>query len=67
MHYRHPDLETNPDSPDDLGGIDDWLKGQEGVRRLDTSTWQVNHAELPDSPQVWVFDHSPKVSAPSTP
>jgi len=67
MHYRHPDLETDPDSPDDLGGIDDWLKGQEGVRRLDTSTWQVNHAELPDSPQVWVFDHSPKVSAPSTP
>ncbi len=67
MHYRHPDLETDPDGPDDLGGIDDWLKGQEGVRRLDASTWQVNHAELPDSPQVWVFDHSPKVSAPSTP
>jgi L-ascorbate metabolism protein UlaG (beta-lactamase superfamily) len=64
MHYRHPDLETDPDSPDDLGEIDGWLKEQTDVRRLKTHTWQVGRDKLPDSPQVLVFQHSPRVTAP---
>src|SRR5213083_1911099 len=34
MHYRHDDLETRPNSPEQLGGIDDWAKGEATVRFL---------------------------------
>ncbi len=65
MHYRHPDLEPEPDSPDDLGEIDGWLKGQDNVRRLDTHIWRVAPSDLPDKPEIVVFAHSPKVKPPS--
>jgi L-ascorbate metabolism protein UlaG (beta-lactamase superfamily) len=65
MHYRHPDLETEADSPDDLGEIDGWLKGRDNVRRLDTHVWRVAPSDLPDKPEIVVFAHSPKVKPPS--
>jgi len=65
MHYRHPDLEPEPDSPDDLGEIDGWLRGQQSVRRLGTHVWQVKRIDLPDGPEIVVFEHSPKVKPPS--
>src|SRR6266853_3434879 len=34
MHYRHEDLEMNPTRPEQLGGIDDWAKGEANVRYL---------------------------------
>lgn len=65
MHYRHADLEIDPDSPDDLGKIDGWLKGQAGVRRLGTHVWRVARSDPPDMPEIVVFEHSPKVKPPS--
>lgn len=64
MHYRHADLEVDPGSPSDLGGIDGWLAGQERVRRLEANTWTV-HSASPAEPQaVVVFEHSPQVVPP---
>src|SRR5437016_9823556 len=34
MHYRHADLETNPNNPELLGGIEEWAKGEATVRYL---------------------------------
>jgi L-ascorbate metabolism protein UlaG (beta-lactamase superfamily) len=65
MHYRHPDLESEADSPDDLGEIDGWLDGQDNVRRLGTHVWRVGTSELPDGMGIVVFDHSPTVKPPS--
>ena len=65
MHYRHSDLESDPDSPDDLGGIDGWLKGRENVLRLDSHIRQIDRGALPDGPQILVFEHSPAVRPPS--
>jgi len=36
MHCRHPDLEVDPDGPEDLGEIDGLLDEQNSVRRLST-------------------------------
>ena len=66
MHYRHPDLEPEPDSPDDLGQIDGWLKGQDNVRRLESHVWRVARSDLPDRPEIVVFEHSPRVKPPSS-
>ena len=64
MHYRHPDLEPDPDRPDGLGALDGWLEEQDNVRRLATHTWQLGRSALPLSPQVLVFEHSPAVTPP---
>ena len=64
MHYRHPDLEPDPDRPDGLGELDGWLEGQDNVRRLATHTWQLGRSALPSSSQVLVFEHSPTVTPP---
>ena len=65
MHYRHPDLETEADSPGGLGELDGWLAEQQNVRRLQTHTWRINRHDLPGTPQVLVFEHSPKVTSAS--
>ena len=64
MHYRHPDLEVEADSPYDLGEIDGWLEGQDNVRRLGAHSWQVGRSDLSGAPQVVVFKHSPAVTPP---
>ena len=60
-----PDLEAEPDGPDDLGEIEGWLKGQDNIRRLGTHVWGVARSDLPNSPAIVVFEHSPKVKPPS--
>jgi L-ascorbate metabolism protein UlaG (beta-lactamase superfamily) len=64
MHYRHDDLETSPDQPKQLGGIDDWAKGEANVRYLTTATQELSFATLPKKPEVLIFKHSPLVKAP---
>src|SRR5437870_12315135 len=34
MHYRHADLETSPNKPELLGGIEEWAKGETTARYL---------------------------------
>jgi L-ascorbate metabolism protein UlaG (beta-lactamase superfamily) len=58
MHYRHPKLETEADSPSDLGNIDGWLESEQYVRRLTDHRFRVSSLTLPDEPLVLVFQHS---------
>jgi L-ascorbate metabolism protein UlaG (beta-lactamase superfamily) len=64
MHYRHDDLETSPDKPELLGGIDDWAKGEANVRVLASHMQELSLATLPKKPEVIIFKHSPLVKPP---
>ncbi len=61
MHYRHDDLETDKDSPRDLGPIDPWLKGKKNVDRRSTNVLIVSEKTLPDEERIVVLPHSPLV------
>src|SRR6266699_7174849 len=61
MHYRHDDLETSPDKPELLGGIDEWAKGEANVRFLASHKQELSLATLPKKPEVSIFKHSPLV------
>lgn len=65
MHYRHADLEMNPDKPEQLGGIEDWAKGEVNVRYLASNQQTCSFPDLPAKPEVIIFKHSPLVAAPS--
>ena len=62
MHYRLPALETEPDSPSDLGEVGLWLDGRTNVRRLGGHTIVLHARELPDDPIILVFEHAPYLS-----
>jgi L-ascorbate metabolism protein UlaG (beta-lactamase superfamily) len=64
MHYRIPELESEPDSPDDLGDIDSWLAGRENVVRLGGSRWEPKLQRA--SPEIVVFQPSPLVARAPT-
>src|SRR6266536_6071398 len=64
MHYRHEDLEMNPTRPEQLGGIDDWAKGEADVRYLIANKLEFAFASLPKKPEVLIFKHSPLVKPP---
>ncbi|MEO1080978.1 MAG: MBL fold metallo-hydrolase [Pseudomonadota bacterium] len=64
MHYRHDDLETDPDRPNDLGPIDGWFERQPDGRKLGTHTVSLSRSALAELPGVWVLDHSPLVTRP---
>jgi hypothetical protein len=63
MHYRLPDLEDDADAPSDLGEIDPWLDGREGVRHLGGNVVRLSASELPTRREYLVFDHAPYVQA----
>jgi len=64
MHYRLADLEATEDGPGDLGEIDPWLAGREGVYRLGSHRTTIRATTLPDRRQILVFDHAPYVVRP---
>lgn len=64
MHYRIPDLEPSPNSPDGLGEIAPWLANRENVVRLQANTAVFSASTLLPAEVVMVFPHSAKVSAP---
>ena len=64
MHYRHDDLETGPDKPEQLGGIDEWAKREPGIRYLSSHTQKFSAATLPQKPEILIFRHSPLVKPP---
>ena len=61
MHYRLGDLETDPDSPSDLGGIEPWLQGRARVERVEGHVTTLRAAELPSEQTILVFEHAPYV------
>ena len=65
MHYRLPELESDPDSPSDLGDIDPWLERHEGVRRVGSHITTLTAEELPATREILVFEHAPYVSGPA--
>lgn len=67
MHYRIPALESDPESPTDLGPIDTWLEGRIGVERLPTHQVDVTARWLSQAPSILVLKHSPEVGAPVSP
>ena len=66
MHYRLDDLETSPDKPDLLGGIDEWAKREANVRYLTSHTEEFSFGTLPKKSMVLIFKHSPLVTPPLT-
>ena len=65
MHYRLPELEPDPDSPDDLGTIEPWLQSRAGVVRLGSHRWQVGLDTLLPAGSTIVFEPSPLMARPS--
>jgi L-ascorbate metabolism protein UlaG (beta-lactamase superfamily) len=64
MHYRIAELEPDDDSPDGLGGINGWLSSKQNVRRLFSHQTMISPQDLPGSPEILVFEHSPLVERP---
>ena len=64
MHYRHDDLEPDPDEPGDLGNVDDWASEQDDVRRVGEHRVTLRTEDLPDDPKILIFEHSPTVVPP---
>jgi len=64
MHYRIGALETEPDSPSDLGDLDPWLVDRGPVIRLASNVTTLSPSELPAERTYLVFEHSPRVPAP---
>lgn len=64
VHYRHPDLEPEPDQPDGLGPIDPWLEGRRNVVRLDENVVTLSARTLLPARQILVLPHSPRVEVP---
>ncbi len=64
MHYRHDDLETSPDKPEQLGGIAEWAKGEANVLYLASHKQELSFATLPKKSEVVIFKHSPLVKPP---
>lgn len=61
MHYRLPDLESEADSPSDLGEIEPWLAGRDGVTRVGGHVTTLGREDLRDERQILVFERAPYV------
>ncbi len=61
MHYKIAELEKEEGKPQDLGTIDNYLKGKSNVKFLKRNFSALSIEVLPASPQYWVFKHSPLV------
>ncbi|MEP0265212.1 MBL fold metallo-hydrolase [Dokdonia sp.] len=62
MHYRIPDLETDIDKPEDLGGIDPWLEEKTNVTRLPSNRYTIDTTMFNKSTQIVVFKHASTVT-----
>ena len=61
MHYRLADLESDVDSPSDLGEVEPWLEGRGPIRRVGGHISSLSVATLPGTREYLVFEHSPYV------
>ena len=59
-----PEKVSDPDAPSDLGDIDPWLEGHEGVRRVGGHVTTLSGADLPATREILVFEHAPYVRGP---
>jgi len=61
MHYKHPDLEDEPDQPKNLGPITPVLENKENVTWLTSHKYQFEGKPQPDRQTYIVFKHSPDI------
>jgi L-ascorbate metabolism protein UlaG (beta-lactamase superfamily) len=61
MHYRLPDLESDLESPGDLGEVEPWLEGRGPVRRVGGHISSLAISTLPEVREYLVFQHAPYV------
>lgn len=64
MHYRLPDLEVDQESPSDLGDIEPWLEGRDGVVRVGGHITTLTASALPADRRILVLEHAPYVTGP---
>lgn len=62
MHYRIPELETDTNSPEDLGDIDPWLEGKTNVLRLPSNSYTRNITLARKGTQIIVFKPASEVT-----
>ncbi len=62
MHYRHPDLELNENSPKGLNEIESWLVDQSDVKYQTSHQISLNKKSLPNKTEIWVLPHAPYVT-----
>lgn len=62
MHYRIPDLEPSPASPEGLGEIGPWVAGQKNVVQLTSNVATFIGGTFLPAQLIVVFPHSAKVS-----
>jgi L-ascorbate metabolism protein UlaG (beta-lactamase superfamily) len=67
MHYRHDDLESSSEKPEQLGSIEGWAKHESHVRYMDTHTKEFSLATIPAKSEVIIFKHSVLVKARKSP
>lgn len=62
MHYRIPELETDANSPEDLGDIAPWLEGKTNVIHLTNNIYIRDITIARKGPQIIVFKPSSEVT-----
>lgn len=63
MHYRIPELEEDPNKPEDLGEIGPWLEGKPNVLRLADNTHSFEQKSPENAPQqIVVFAHDSRIT-----
>jgi len=79
MHYRIPELESDPESPSNLGEIGPFLEVRPSiatdstniylpdVKYLQSNIFTLTAKDLPKKSIYYVFKHSPSVVSPTTP
>ena len=67
MHYRIGALETDPDSPSDLGDLGPWLEGRGPVLRPGGNTVELTATGLSQQRTYLVLEHSPAVPSDRAP
>lgn len=61
MHYKHPDLESEPDKPKNLGPIIPALENKKNVTYLDSNTFWFGDLASQKGHTIMVFKHSPNI------
>ena len=59
MHYKLAELEREEGKPQFLGTLDDFLKDKTNIKHLEANSFAFSKDNLPESPQFWIFQHSP--------
>jgi L-ascorbate metabolism protein UlaG (beta-lactamase superfamily) len=63
MHYRHPDLESDADSPKGLGEIGPWLKSRPNFRQVSSHKLLLSAGKIATREEILVLEHWPNMNS----